>query len=238
MAKRSCEDSPSAPLGDTPSESISSAGLSIDPSSRRKFPHTDSTPEERVMKCSLPPHKGQLSFGTYQEYETHYIQAHVHRCSMCRKNFPSDLYLIRHIEENHDPILEEKKARGEKTSKLPMHRRRLSLTTGKASRDGPSSSTTTESRNRHDAILQPLQTFSTQQSAGEISKNDISTEASLADTVRCLNKLEIDGSLNSTRNHAIDSQGEEEELAGLTKSMSALRFVPPSVTRLEKKKAG
>lgn len=68
-----------------------------------------------VMKCSLPPHKEVLSFTTYEDYEVHYAQAHVNRCSECYKNFPTDKFLALHIEENHDPLIEARRARGEKT---------------------------------------------------------------------------------------------------------------------------
>lgn len=43
------------------------------------------------------------------------MQSHVNRCSGCGKNFPSELFLTRHIEENHDPLSEAKRARGERT---------------------------------------------------------------------------------------------------------------------------
>ncbi|KAI9700341.1 MAG: hypothetical protein M1836_002356 [Candelina mexicana] len=68
-----------------------------------------------VMRCSLPPHSQGMTFSSYEEYDVHYAQTHVNRCSDCRKNFPTEHYLGLHIEENHDPLNEARRARGEKT---------------------------------------------------------------------------------------------------------------------------
>lgn len=112
MSKRSRDTSPEPP------DSLSSTSKMIPSSpSRHKYPHMEHSPEQSntLMHCSLPPHKGDLTFPTYEAYESHYLQTHVNRCSECTKNFPSDLLLTRHIEENHDPVMEERKERGEKT---------------------------------------------------------------------------------------------------------------------------
>lgn len=67
------------------------------------------------MRCSLPPHKETLSFCSYEDYDIHYHQVHVNRCSECGKNFPTDLFLNLHIEENHDPLVVALRERGERT---------------------------------------------------------------------------------------------------------------------------
>lgn len=67
-----------------------------------------------VMRCSLPPHKETISFASHEEYEVHNAQVHVNRCSECGKNFPTAHFLGLHIEENHDPLNEARKERGEK----------------------------------------------------------------------------------------------------------------------------
>lgn len=72
-----------------------------------------------VMKCTLPPHREVISFSTYDEYNVHYAQTHVNRCVECGKNFPIDRFLALHIEENHDPLIEARRARGEKTVGRP-----------------------------------------------------------------------------------------------------------------------
>lgn len=67
------------------------------------------------MHCALPPHRETLSFTSYEDYEVHYAQAHVNRCSQCSKNFPTGHFLNLHIEENHDPLAAARRARGDKT---------------------------------------------------------------------------------------------------------------------------
>ena len=70
------------------------------------------------MKCSLPPHHDTISFSTFEEFEVHYAKEHAHRCSGCRKNFPTEHFLGLHISENHDPLTEAKRAKEEKTVSL------------------------------------------------------------------------------------------------------------------------
>lgn len=67
------------------------------------------------MQCHLPPHPHGLSFPSYEAYEVHYQQNHVHRCTECHKNFPSDHYLNLHIAENHDPLNDARREKGDKT---------------------------------------------------------------------------------------------------------------------------
>ena len=66
------------------------------------------------MRCSLPPHRDPIAFSSYAEYEVHYTKAHVNRCLECKKNFPTEHYVALHIAENHDPLNDVRKARGEK----------------------------------------------------------------------------------------------------------------------------
>lgn len=67
------------------------------------------------MKCSLPPHPETLTFSTFEDFELHYAKIHAHRCPECRKNFPTEHFLGLHIEENHDPLIDARRAKGEKT---------------------------------------------------------------------------------------------------------------------------
>ncbi|KAH6624300.1 hypothetical protein B0J18DRAFT_427841 [Chaetomium sp. MPI-SDFR-AT-0129] len=67
------------------------------------------------MHCLLPPHREQLVFSSYEEYETHYRDQHTNRCAECRKNFPSAHLLGLHIEEWHDSFVQVKRERGERT---------------------------------------------------------------------------------------------------------------------------
>ena len=68
-----------------------------------------------TMRCSLPPHKDERSFKTYEEFEVHYNKVHTNRCLECRKNFPSNHYLDLHIEECHDPLVAVQREKGDHT---------------------------------------------------------------------------------------------------------------------------
>lgn len=81
--------------------------------SPKVFHLDEDIPMAAAMKCRLPPHE-PMPFSTHEAYEIHYRKEHLNRCVGCRKNFPSDHYLLLHQAENHDPINEARKARGEK----------------------------------------------------------------------------------------------------------------------------
>lgn len=98
------------------SRSPASDSSTSSPSDRVKIARDSiSLPVSEVMHCSLPPHHQTLSFTSYEDYEVHYRQAHVNRCSQCSKNFPTDHYLNLHIEENHDSLAVARRERGDKT---------------------------------------------------------------------------------------------------------------------------
>lgn len=71
--------------------------------------------QKEIMKCSLPGHLEGLSFSSFEDFEIHHSKFHAHRCPECHNNFPSELYLELHIGENHDPLAEARRAKGEKT---------------------------------------------------------------------------------------------------------------------------
>ncbi|KAF2084051.1 hypothetical protein K490DRAFT_50103 [Saccharata proteae CBS 121410] len=129
MSKRSREASFSSdaifpPIDNILSRASSTPATSIptitEPSS--KYTHLDESPsinqdpstQSTTMHCQLPGHPA-LTFPTYTDYAIHYQQTHVNRCTSCHKNFPSNHYLSLHIAENHDPFLQIRKERGEKT---------------------------------------------------------------------------------------------------------------------------
>lgn len=119
MVKRSREDSPT-------SDRATSVGLlesgSLTPMSTDAAAHTpkytqvadEDGARPQVIHCSLPPH-APASFSTYEEFDVHYAKVHANRCSECRKNFPTEHFLGLHIGENHDPLNDARRARGEKT---------------------------------------------------------------------------------------------------------------------------
>ncbi|RMZ92569.1 hypothetical protein DV736_g137, partial [Chaetothyriales sp. CBS 134916] len=71
--------------------------------------------ERPVMQCSLPPHHEAMSFASIDAFEAHYAKEHSNRCASCHKNFPSAHLLALHLDEHHNPLREEREAKGEKT---------------------------------------------------------------------------------------------------------------------------
>jgi len=124
MPKRRREDCSPPPTPSSPSlaTDISSSTSVDEPVHSSKYIQTSrERPTKAVMKCSLPPHE-LIEFSTFEEFESHYASDHAHRCSDCRHNFPSEHFLQLHISENHDPLSEAKRAKGEKTVCLsPFH---------------------------------------------------------------------------------------------------------------------
>ncbi|KAL9629243.1 MAG: hypothetical protein Q9164_006960 [Protoblastenia rupestris] len=117
MPKRPREEYPSA---STPiSAFLESEGLDSEPAdtperSAKYSQFSSSSAPRAVMKCSLPPHTETLSFDSFEDFEIHYAKSHAHRCYECRNNFPTEHFLGLHISENHDPLNEVKRAKGEK----------------------------------------------------------------------------------------------------------------------------
>ena len=112
------QDVPFEPRASTSSTSSRSGSTIIEPSPT-KYAQLDETAEiedgpQTVMLCSLPPHRDSLTFPRYDAYEVHYVKEHVNRCVECGRNFPTGHYLGLHIAENHDPLNEARKARGDK----------------------------------------------------------------------------------------------------------------------------
>lgn len=116
MSKRPRSRSRSSSLDhDTISVSSIAVNTTTPPPERNKLIDSGTNILPEVMHCSLPPHRETLSFTSYEDYEVHYLQSHVNRCSECSKNFPTGHLLNIHIEENHDPLAAARRARGDKT---------------------------------------------------------------------------------------------------------------------------
>lgn len=118
MAKRSRESSFSQ-SADDPTQSVeySSASPAIEslPTKYTSLDTTTSGHAPEVMRCSLPPHRETISFTSYEAYEVHYGKVHTNRCAECARNFPTEHFLSLHIEENHNPLREALKERGDQT---------------------------------------------------------------------------------------------------------------------------
>jgi len=134
MVKRSREDfdTPSTnevqDARESTTEPLSSSprsDSSFDFAESSKLVHIDkeasaASQQPEVMRCSLPPHARQtISFTSFEDYEVHYKKTHVNRCAECRKNFPTPHFLDLHISENHNPLLEVLRERGEHTVSVP-----------------------------------------------------------------------------------------------------------------------
>ncbi|PLB51864.1 hypothetical protein P170DRAFT_401507 [Aspergillus steynii IBT 23096] len=232
-----------------------SAGPSLDPRSRSSSPASSATslgraksrlldpgnPVSTVMRCSLPPHRGALSFASYEDYEVHYLQTHVNRCAECGKNFPTGHFLSLHIEENHDPLTAAKRDRGDKTygcfiedcekkCSTPQ-KRRMHLTDKHMFpktynfyivNDGIDKSTsllrpTTQPRHRIPNTPTSPQEGRLRYRKTSVSNSDPSSEPTSAQNIAPQQKSETD-------------------VSQLERSMSALRFVPASVTQRGKAK--
>lgn len=122
MAKRSREDSPPGSTADSSPSPVPDPSTTSIPTSLAASgaPHSAKQiktlrRQHTAMKCSLPPHHDTISFSTFEDFEVHYSQFHCNRCSNCRRNFPTEHFLLLHIGENHDPLNEARRAKGEKT---------------------------------------------------------------------------------------------------------------------------
>lgn len=117
MAKRGREDSISGSEERQPSTVSLSDGLLSPPltdiAHAPKFVHLEEDIlASPTMECKLPLHT-PIQFSSHEEYEVHYRKEHANRCSECHKNFPTGHYLKLHQAENHDPINEARRDRGE-----------------------------------------------------------------------------------------------------------------------------
>jgi nitrate reductase cytochrome c-type subunit len=107
MAKRQRTDSAASSSTDQDSDTngVTSKYVQFDESLQPK----------PVIRCALAPHPKSVPFYSLEEYDVHYAEVHSNRCSECHKNLPSSHLLALHISENHDPINEARRSRGEKT---------------------------------------------------------------------------------------------------------------------------
>ncbi|KAL2865663.1 uncharacterized protein BJX67DRAFT_169727 [Aspergillus lucknowensis] len=198
---------------------------------------SDSTLEE-VMRCSLPPHRETLSFSSYDDYEVHYQKAHVNRCAECARNFPTDRFLTLHIEENHDSLIAARRERGEKTygcfvencerkCSTPQ-KRRMHLMDKHMFPKTYNFYIVNDGIDRQTSMLRSMQTHRRRLSSAPISPQEgrlrnrqtsISVPSSFSNQNR-----------SPEPNQTAASRSEDTGIAELERSMSALRFVPASVT--------
>ncbi|KAB8220629.1 C2H2 type zinc finger domain protein [Aspergillus novoparasiticus] len=236
MSKRSRSISRSHSVGEPPETSSrpSSPAFPITSVERPKKHLSDTANSStEVMHCSLPPHRETLSFPSYDDYEVHYKQTHVNRCTACGKNFPTDRFLNLHIEENHDPLIAAKKDRGEKTygcfiedcerkCSTPQ-KRRMHLIDKHMFPKTYNFYIVNDGIDKQTSMLRPMNSHRRRISATPTSPQEgrlRHRQSSLSHT-------------NPVPGQDVvpKLQTGESEIAQLERSMSALRFVPASVTR-------
>lgn len=198
-----------------------------------------------VMHCSLPPHKGSISFSSFEDYEVHYLQAHVNRCSECGRNFPTERFLNLHIEENHDSFISARRARGEKTygcfvegcdrKCLTPQKRRMHLIDKHMFprtynfyivNDGiDKQSSMLRSRHDHKTRLSICSSTSNSAQEGRLRRR-LSTQSDEASNGVLFSR-------NEEKEHQLPLSG--VEIDELEKSMSALQFVPTAVLKNRKR---
>ncbi|KAJ5619008.1 Zinc finger C2H2 [Penicillium lagena] len=190
----------------------------------------------KVMHCSLPPHRETLSFASYEDYEVHYRQTHVNRCSECSKNFPTSHLLNIHIEENHDPLFAARKARGEKMKygcfietcerkcSTPQ-KRRLHMIDKHMFPRTYNFYIVNDGIDKQTSLLRPLNSHRRRMSM---------TSVSSAQEGRLRRRSSASHSTTPVPPPPLAAQPgipKDMEIDELEKSMSALQFVPTSVTR-------
>lgn len=194
------------------------------------------------MKCSLPPHRQPVEFVTLDAFDVHYAKEHTNRCAECRRNFPSSHFLALHLEEHHNPLREALQERGERTYAcfLPECERKCS---------------TPQKRRLHliDKHSFPraynfrIVEHGIDKSTTMLKEGHRRRISTAADTSHSIGHRRRTSSLagavsqppkvNGTPNEASQSHNttDRTELQDLENSMSALRFVPASVTRRQGK---
>ncbi|KFZ10160.1 hypothetical protein V501_05298 [Pseudogymnoascus sp. VKM F-4519 (FW-2642)] len=268
MVKRSREDSDPPPLSEN-NDSVyatDSSGASPHPTDPNAYeavkivhldPEHNGAATVEVMRCSLPGHRPDLSFHSFDDYEVHYSKSHVNRCVECRKNFPTEHFLSLHQAENHDPLVGVLRDRGEHTYACFVEdcdrkcstpqKRRLHLIDKHSFpkeydffvvNDGIDRKSSMLRSGRHRRRSSIMQQKIYNESRGrnrsgtmETDNTDEASETTMANT-------ETDGAtrqdvaspvLANAKAAVLEDGDEDAEIEGLTGAISALRFVPPSV---------
>lgn len=205
-------------------------------------PYADERQPRAIMKCSLPPHTGTMSFSSYEEYDSHYNKAHTNRCIECRKNFPSEHLLGVHIEEFHDSFVAVQRERGERTyscfvegceRKCRTHqKRRMHLIDKHMYPKNYFFAITKEGIDGRRSLLvdsHRRRSSSNAHGSPKITKDarrrsSILGNSGLPSTQNQNPELRLPSPKGTERNDA-----EDTNMADLTSAMSALKFVPPTL---------
>ncbi|KXG49733.1 Zinc finger, C2H2 [Penicillium griseofulvum] len=236
MSKRSRSSRSPFPELDSISVSSITVNTTTPPSDRNKFIDSGTNILPEVMHCSLPPHRETLQFTSYEDYEVHYLQCHVNRCSECSKNFPTGHLLNLHIEENHDPLAAARRARGDKTfgcfiedcerkCSTPQKRRLHLIDKHMFPRDY-NFYIVNDGIDAQTSMLRPMNSH----------RRRLSSSSALEGRLR--RRSSASQSSPPTAPIPEKKSPNEMDIDELEKSMSALKFVPTSVTRNRNKMSG
>ncbi|CZT50229.1 uncharacterized protein RSE6_11174 [Rhynchosporium secalis] len=255
MAKRSREDfEPSSPESSSPEKSLVTARSVVHsatkqhPSSTSKFRHLSPESGEAVvapaveMRCSLPPHRGTLTFASFEEYDVHYAKTHTNRCLECRKNFPTEHFLNLHIEENHDAMVAVLKERGEKIYSCFVEdcdkkcstpqKRRMHLVDKHMFPKDYDFYIVNDGIDRRSSMLRSGKHRRRSSAAQHMTEIERGRRRSSAIQVASAENGDVAEEKESSDESSVGSPASSKEdidMDGLSGAMSSLKFVPPSV---------
>ncbi|KAI6875532.1 hypothetical protein KC343_g7111 [Hortaea werneckii] len=260
MAKRLREDSVSSSEDAAPAAALSRSPSVEATSHPQKYASLEPTDRPvSIMQCHLPPHKA-LSFHGYDEYETHYQQAHTNRCTDCKGNFPSTHLLELHITENHDPIIAARREKGDRTFGCFVEscdkvcsdwkKRRSHLIDKHGFPRNYDFFVVNSGIEGRRSMLRPgVDAQGHRKSSRDRSRRD-SSGTEKTESTEATSVSDPDGKLiesrtsNATKSPSpsaaptSDQQGDTSSLDVLTQSMSSLKMVPRSITFGKRSRAG
>jgi hypothetical protein len=258
MSKRSREASFSPPAG-LRSSSVSDLNCEltsaddIDIERPTKFINSEETRSSRsiIMQCSLPPHRQPVDFLSFEAFEVHYSKDHINRCSSCGKNFPSPHFLALHIDENHNSIRAELQAKGEKTYGCFLEACERKCSTPQKRRLHLIDKHAFPKFYNFRVIDEGIEGRQTMLKEPKSHRRRVSTANEPADVTvrrRRASRQLVNGESHTSptattpaiddghTKHSQPPGSSNNEVEELENSMSALRFVPPSVMRQQREK--
>ncbi|KAL2417687.1 hypothetical protein ABEF95_013036 [Exophiala dermatitidis] len=212
---------------------------------------------KNAIHCSLPPHRETLSFTTPEEFEVHYAKEHWNRCTACGKNFPTAHFLALHIDEHHNTFREALQSRGERTyacfvegcdrlCSTPQKRRMHlidkhmfpKMYNFRVVDTGIDKSTSMlhEGRRRRVSTTAEQGRTSRHQPYESRFEGISSVHSSVAHQGKETQSLDRPQKEREVGNLKSSKAVSDSTINDLTTSMSALRFVPPSVANNQRKK--
>ena len=247
MVKRSREDSPPLLSADPSSPSITESSTPCTPNSLNashpdKYFQTSAsspTPHAAAMKCSLAPHPETLTFPTFEAFEIHYAQTHSNRCQECSKNFPTEHFLGLHISEYHDPLVEARKARGEKTYRcfvegcdkicLTWQKRRMHLKNKHFFPPNYDFFIVGTGIDRRSSMLRTRHRRGSSSAASRALQREQRSHGADEASSSLKEATGPEEEMDQTSSKSSSSPAQSKDLDELTATMSSLKFVPPSI---------